>query len=202
MTAKDITDYLLKAEEISKVGLMYSKDPYAIDNYKELQALTKEFLQSEGVATLEGDNFFRRPIYPTPNVSVRSIIFDEARKKVLLVQERLDGGYSLPGGWSELTLSPAQSALKEIREEAGSEAEIVRLVGVFDRYHECRTVGIPEYMIVFEAKITQELSAPCQEILSKGYFPVTELPKWSRKNNPAQMREILALALKKKTGFD
>jgi 8-oxo-dGTP diphosphatase len=199
---KDIVDFVLKVEEISKVGLLYSKDPYAIDNYLELQERAKAFLADKMESPLQGENFFQRDIYPTPNVSVRTVVFNPERTKVLLVQEKLDGGYSLPGGWTELTLSPSQSALKELREEAGIEAELIKLVGVFDRYHKCKTTGIPEYMIVFEGKETNKISAPCQEIIRADYFSLNQLPAWSKKNSPDQMLKVLALAKDGKVSFD
>jgi 8-oxo-dGTP diphosphatase len=204
MEKKDIVDFVLKVEEISKVGLMFSKDPYAVDNYTCLQNAAKDFLAEKLETPIKNGeaNFFQRDIYPTPNVSVRTIIFDSKREQVLLVQEKLDAGWSLPGGWTELTLSPSESALKEVREEAGAEVKLTRLVGVFDRYHYGPTRGIPEYIIVFEAELTKFVSDPCYEILARNFFPLDKLPQWSRKNNPGQMELILKAALEKKTLFD
>lgn len=202
MEHKDIVDFVLKVEEIAKVGLKYSKDPYAIDNYQELQDYAKDFLAKKMDTELRSDNYFTRDIYPTPNISVRTVIFDSTRTKVLLVQERLDLGWSLPGGWTELNLSPKESALKELREEAGANCEITRLVGILDRYEGVKTTGVPEYIIVFEGKIIVEKSEVCHEITKKDYFSLDNLPKWSLKHNPELMKKILKAAKENETIFD
>ena len=202
MNKKSIEEFVLKVEEISKIGLKYSSDPYAIDNYTQLQDLAKNFLLDQMDVKLNSDNFFVRDIYPTPNVSVRTVIFNDTRDKVLLVRERSDGGFSLPGGWSELCLSPSESALKEVWEETGSRCQLVRLVGVFDRWHDCKKSGLPEYIIVFEGKIISDDREPCFEILEKGYYSLECLPTWSIKNNPEQMKKIIEAAKMEKTLFD
>lgn len=196
MTKLDIVEYLIKVEEICKIGLKYSTDSYAIDNYKSLSDLTKRFLKEKANVELgDCENFFKRDVYPTPNVSVRAIILSEDKKKVLLVQEKSDGGYSLPGGWSELTLSPIESIKKEVREEAGVECEIVRLVGVTDRYHNIPTTSVPEYILTYLVKPTSEFKDSCYEILSKDWFDIDNLPEFSKKNVREQMVELIKASL-------
>jgi len=202
MVKNSIVEFILKVEEISKIGLKYSTDPYAVDNYKQLQELAKKFISEQMNIELQGDNFFVRDIYPTPNVSVRTIIFNKERDKVLLVREASDGGFSLPGGWSELCLTPSESALKEVWEEAGSKCILTHLVGVFDRYRDLKVGGLPEYILVFEGEIISEDNEPCFEIVEKGYYAIDNLPKWSAKNNPDQMKKIIEAARNKETLFD
>ena len=202
MERKDVVDFLIKVEEIAKIGLKYTKDPYAKDNYLELQNLAKNFLKEKENIVLNSPNFFKRDIYPTPSLSVRTIIFDETRTKVLLVQERSHLGYSLPGGWTELTLSPSESAKKEVREEAGAECEIVRLVGVTDRYKDIETTGVPEYVLTFEGRLVSEIGESCHEIVSKGFFDIDNLPPFSCKNVENQMKKLIYAARDNKTIFD
>ena len=202
MERKDVVDFLIKVEEIAKIGLKYTKDPYAKDNYLELQNLAKTFLEEKENIFLNSPNFFKRDIYPTPSLSVRTIIFDETRTKVLLVQERSDLGYSLPGGWTELTLSPSESAKKEVREEAGAECEIVRLVGVTDRYKDIETTGVPEYVLTFEGRLVSEIGESCHEIVSKDFFDIDNLPPFSCKNVENQMKKLIYAARDNKTIFD
>ena len=45
MDSKQIYDFLLKIQSISKIGLVYSKDPYALTNYKEINDLSTKFLE-------------------------------------------------------------------------------------------------------------------------------------------------------------
>ena len=201
MKDNDLTDFLLKIEELTRSGLKYTNDDYARDNYKQLEELVKKFLSSKNI-TFEGENIFKRNIYPTPSVSVRNVVFSADRKRVLLVRERQDGLYSLPGGFAELSLSPAESALKELYEEAGVEGKIISLVACIDRYKNLPTKSAPEYIIAFETEITSEFHEPCFEIISVGYFPIDDLPPFSRKHDSEQMKRIIMAAYEKKTIFD
>ena len=46
MDSKEIYDYILKIQSIAKIGLVYSKDPYAITNYNEINRLSMEMLEN------------------------------------------------------------------------------------------------------------------------------------------------------------
>ena len=72
--SKQIYDFILKVQSIAKIGLVFSKDPYAISNYQEINDLSNEFLQDFQNVRYDRNNYFKRDIYPTPNVSVRTII--------------------------------------------------------------------------------------------------------------------------------
>ena len=80
-----IYNYLIKILDISKIGLMYSKDPYAIGNYSEIQTLSMEILEKFMDMKFDRPNYFERNVYPTPNVSCRAVIINE-KKQILLVQ--------------------------------------------------------------------------------------------------------------------
>ena len=201
MKDNDLTDFLLKIEELTRSGLKYTKDEYARDNYQCLKKEVKRFLALKSI-TFEGENIFKRNIYPTPSVSVRTVIFSSDRKKVLLVQERQDGLYSLPGGFAELSLSPAESALKEVYEEAGVQAKIISCVAVLDRYRNIPTKSAPEYIIGFEGEIVSDFHEPCFEIISRDYLPFDNFTDFSHKHDPEQMKKIIQAAKDKKMIFD
>ncbi len=76
MEKQELIDFLLKVEELTRSGLKYSSDPYAIDNYKELEKEVKVLLSKDDI-NMEGENLFKRDVYPTPNVSVRTVILYE-----------------------------------------------------------------------------------------------------------------------------
>ena len=69
MDSKQIYDFVLKVQSIAKIGLKYSKDPYAISNYTELNELSIKFLEEFMEVKFDRPNYFERDIYPTPNVS-------------------------------------------------------------------------------------------------------------------------------------
>lgn len=70
--------------------------------------------------------------YPNRPVTADAVVVREGR--VLLVRRRRDpfaGAFALPGGFVDLSESPAECALRELREECGLEAAIDHLVGVY-----------------------------------------------------------------------
>jgi 8-oxo-dGTP diphosphatase len=195
MVKYDFTDFLLKVEEISQVGLKYSTDSYALDNYYELSKLTKDYISNIDKIQKEDLNVFKKDVYPTPNVSVRTIFLSEDKKKVFLVREAVDGGWSFPGGWTEIGLSPMESAKKEVWEEAGSDCDITRMIGAMDRYSGLRTTGTPEYILVYQGVFKGEKHKPTYEILETGWFPINDLPEISKKNVRAQMDRMIKCAV-------
>ena len=69
--------------------------------------------------------------YATPKVDVRGVVFRD--DKLLLVQERSDGLWTLPGGWADVNDSPSEAVEREIVEESGFQAKAERMLAIFDR---------------------------------------------------------------------
>jgi ADP-ribose pyrophosphatase YjhB (NUDIX family) len=69
--------------------------------------------------------------YVTPKVDVRGAIFRD--DKVLLVRERSDGKWTLPGGWADVNETPSEAVEKEIVQESGYTAKAVKLAAIYDR---------------------------------------------------------------------
>jgi ADP-ribose pyrophosphatase YjhB (NUDIX family) len=71
--------------------------------------------------------------YATPKVDVRAAVFDPAGR-ILLVREVQDGGrWTMPGGWVDVNQTPAECVVREVAEESGYVARIVKLAAVWDR---------------------------------------------------------------------
>ena len=202
MDSKQIYDYIIKIQSIAKIGLVFSKDPYAITNYNEINKLSLEMLEKFMEVEFDRPNYFERDIYPTPNVSVRTVIFDKSRTKVLLVREASLGTYSLPGGWADLYDSPSDTAKNECRQEAGAEIEIVRLVGITHKLPLVSGYGVPEYVVVFEAKLKGELHEHEYETDDVNFFPVDNLPEISRKTSKEELMRMISAVLENRTIFD
>ena len=129
-------DLLAIADEIralATTGLHYTDGPFDRERYEKLLALAAR-LAAHGAgdepAVLEP--LFRSADegYVTPKLDVRLALFRGG--DVLLVRERMDGRWSLPGGFVDVGDSPSEAAVREAAEEAGVEARVERLAGVFD----------------------------------------------------------------------
>ena len=202
MDTKELYDYILKIQSIAKIGLVFSKDPYAITNYQQINDLTIEMLEKLMEIEFNRPNYFSRDIYPTPSVSVRAIILNENRDKVLMVRESNSGTYSFPGGWADLYDSAGQTAINESSQEAGADVEIVRLVGVLNRTPFKTGVHVPEYLVVFEAKLKGQLHEHEYETDDVNWFDLHELPPMSRKVAKQEIDRIIDAVIKQKTIFD
>ena len=202
MDSKQIYDYILKIQSIAKIGLIYSKDPYAISNYQEINDLSLKFLEDFLEVKFDRPNYFQRDIYPTPNISVRTIILNKDRNKVLMVREVSSQTYSLPGGWADLYDSASQTARNECRQEAGAEIDIKRLVGITNRTPFKNPTSVPEYVVIFEASLVGELHEHEYETDDVGWFNIDNLPPLSRKVSPGEIERMIDAAVNGKTIFD
>ena len=202
MDSKELYDYILKIQSIAKIGLVFSKDPYAITNYQQINDLTIEMLEKLMDIEFNRPNYFSRDIYTTPSVSVRAVILNENRDKVLMVRESNSGTYSFPGGWADLYDSAGQTAINESSQEAGADIELVRLVGVLNRTPFKTNVCLPEYLVVFEAKLKGDLHEHEYETDDVGWFSLENLPEISRKVSMEEFLRMVKAALNNETIFD
>ena len=202
MDSKQIYDFILKVQSISKIGLVYSKDPYALTNYKELNDLSTKFLEEFMEVEFDRPNYFARDIYPTPNISVRTVIFNSDKTKVLMVREAALQAYSLPGGWADLYDSPSQVSKNECKQEAGADIEIVRLVGITNRTPFKAPTSIPEYVVIFEAKIKELHKEHEYETDDVNFFEIDNLPTISKKTTKEELLRFINAAKNGETIFD
>lgn len=97
------------------------------------------------------------------------------------MREKSDGLWSLPGGWADVNLSPSENILKEIKEEAGYECKVTKLIGVYDKNKSNRLCRWPYvYKLFFICEIIGDLQAAlCSEILETDFFKLEEIPPLS-----------------------
>ena len=202
MDTKELYDYILKIQSIAKIGLVFSKDPYAITNYQQINDLTLEMMEKLLEIEFHKPNYFSRDIYPTPSVSVRALILNKNKDQILMVREANSGTYSFPGGWADLYDSPGQTAINESSQEAGADIEIVRLVGVLNRTPFKSGVHVPEYLIVFEAKLKGDLHEHEYETDDVRWFSIDDLPTMSRKVAKEEIDRIISSIKNNETIFD
>ena len=183
-------EFVARVLAISRVGLKFSKDPYALENYDELHALATQQLKDEHGFT-DIDLPYQRDVYPTPSISVRVIVFNE-QGQLLMGQERSDGGYAVPGGWCDVFESPSETAVKEVLQETGYHVKIDRMLALLRRdLYRISPAIISEYVLYFSATIVGGTMTPNHEILSLGFFDLDKLPPTSRKMTLAELHKAL-----------
>ena len=117
-------------QSIAQNGLTFAQDPYDRDRYTQLQRIAAEIMSTQSGAEFPQllDLLQQERGYATPKVDVRAAVF--RHDEILLVREREDGRWSLPGGWADVGESPSQVAVREIMEESGYSARAVKLLAV------------------------------------------------------------------------
>jgi ADP-ribose pyrophosphatase YjhB (NUDIX family) len=168
---------------LAQNGLTYAEGPYDLDRYHKLAALAADLMaivadrpSAELVLELGRDSG-----YATPKVDVRGVLFDEA-ERVLLMRERTDERWSLPGGWADPLDTPSMAVVREIREETGYGAEAVKLAACWDRDVQGHVppLIVHAYKLFFICRPTGEVAAPdALETLDVGWFALAELPPLS-----------------------
>lgn len=131
--SKELILLAQRIRALSQTGLVYSLSEYDTERYEELSRLSDEItalatgLKPDDVAS----GYRPAQEYVTPKVDIRAVVFNE-KDEILLVREKMDGCWSLPGGWSDVGYSPKEVAAKEVKEETGLDVLPVRLLAVMD----------------------------------------------------------------------
>lgn len=125
-----------RLQAIAQNGLTYSDNPYDVERYKQMRTIASEVMSSYSdlEATYLQDLFAKEQGYATPKIDARGAVFEDNR--ILLVKEREDGCWTLPGGWVDVGDTPSGAVEREIYEESGYEAQATKLIAVYDRNHE------------------------------------------------------------------
>ncbi|GAB4218435.1 MAG: NUDIX hydrolase [Synechococcales cyanobacterium] len=168
-------------QAIAQNGLLYASNPFDLERYQKLQKLAAEILADYGQVTVEQvEALFQQEVgYATPKVDVRGVVFREDR--ILLVQERWDQCWSLPGGWADVNEPPSLAIEREIWEESGFEAKTTKVLAVYDRDQQGHTPPLPYhvYKIFFRCELIGGEATPSTETEAVGWFSLDDLPPLS-----------------------
>lgn len=165
---------------MAQTGLTFAQDPYDRERYQELLQISAGMMAGEkpAHAELAAHIFALERGYATPKVDVRAAIFRDG--KLLLVREREDGGWTLPGGWADVGLSPAECVEKEAREESGLLVKARKLLAVWDRNkHPHPPHPFHIYKMVFLCEITGGAPAAGPETSDVAFFAEDGIPPLS-----------------------
>ena len=173
-----------RLQAIGSTGLYFTGHEYDRERYEEVAQIANAMLAQLGnvpINRIESlvPQFARG--YATPQIDVRGAVFDGER--VLLVQERSDELWTLPGGFADVGLSAAENVVKEIAEEASVHTTARRLYCIRHKAkHPYRPDTRDFYKLHFicDAVDAQAVSpAPGPETLAAGFFDVGNLPALS-----------------------
>jgi ADP-ribose pyrophosphatase YjhB (NUDIX family) len=182
-------------QALAQTGLHYAPDDYHRERYHKLmdiatqiaaehsglprEAVTKVYLASQG--------------YATPKVDVRWAVFRDG--KILLVRERADGGWCMPGGWADVGERPGAMVEREVREESGLSVKAERVLGVYDANRDGALEILHAYKIIFLCEDKGGEPGPSNETSEAGFFGLGEIPTLSEQRTAMRhLRDVFARA--------
>jgi len=176
--------WLRQARELQAIaqnGLTFATDAFDIERYERLRQLASEIMAAGSDASAEViQTLFAGEIgYATPKVDVRGAVFRD--NKILLVRERSDNLWSLPGGWADVDQAPADCVVREITEESGFETRAQKLAAVWDRAKHPHEPPYPYhiYKLFFICNIIGGAAGASIETSAVDFFAEDTLPALS-----------------------
>lgn len=176
---------LKRIQALAEIGLEYSSTNYDKERYDEIHEVCLEMMSQ--ITDVPVDKILpviqEKNGYKTPKVDVRAVVFNP-EGQILLVQEKVDGCWSLPGGWADVGYTPSQIAEKECFEESGLTVKASQLIAVMDKTAQQMP---PEFEYVYKLFIRCEALnnriAIGEETTSVGWFSENDLPELSKPRN-------------------
>lgn len=177
----DWLETISRVRAIAQTGLAYSRDPYDLERFTELQEVAERMLgwlvdaEPQHISEI----YLPERGYPTPKIDVRAGVF--VNDTVLLVRESSDGRWSLPGGWGDEHDSPTSCIEREVLEESGFQVQARQLVAVKDRHlHPYQPRGLHRvYKLLFLCELLGGEARPSVETTAAKFFPIAQLPELS-----------------------
>jgi ADP-ribose pyrophosphatase YjhB (NUDIX family) len=173
-------DWARRLQALAQSGLAFTQDDYDAERYREVRAIAAEMIAAGAgaeptplLARLE-----RELGYATPKVDVRAFV--PRGGAVLMVRERVEQRWTLPGGWVDVGETPSEAARRETLEEAGWHVRPTRLLALWDRrrhphppmFHHVYKLFVGCEAESYEGRIGGETD-------DAGFFPLAALPPLS-----------------------
>ncbi|OKH23627.1 NUDIX hydrolase [Chroogloeocystis siderophila] len=185
-----------KLQAIAQTGLTYTQSPYDIERYQQIRQIAAEIMATYAheTPTYVYDLLNKEEGYATPKVDVRGVVFHN--DQILLVQEREDGCWTLPGGWVDVGESPSQAVIREVYEESGYQTRIIKLLALYDRNHPRHNhppLRHHVYKLFFQCQISGGNAAESTETAGAAFFKEQEIPELSlTRVVPSQISRLFA----------
>jgi len=176
----DIVALAEEVQAIGRAGLHFSQDPFDQERYQRLVDLAAQaYVQVSPVDNPALMARFAEEVgCITPKVGADAAIVDE-EGRLLLVERADDHCWGLISGWVEPNEHPADTVVREAREEVGLEIAVGDLVGVFARPASSASGPHSVVSVVYRATVVGgEVTTQPHEVLSTRWWFVDDVPVW------------------------
>ena len=188
-----IFEKIKRIQALAEIGLHYAENSFDRERYEELHEIALQML--EQITTIPVEKI--KPViiendgYKTPKVDVRAVVFNE-KNQILLIQEKMDGKWAMPGGWSDISYSPSEVAEKECFEEAGIKVKAVKLLALLDKQKQNMPPAFEYvYKIYLLCKKLDDNISVGSETSDVGWFNEHSLPELSTPRNTREQIKLM-----------
>ncbi|MCU0472661.1 MAG: NUDIX hydrolase [Bacteroidales bacterium] len=191
--------WVTQLQSIAQAGLTFAENQYDTDRYQQISDLTADILHNYTEVSYEKikDLFTNETGYQTPKVDVRAAVIKN--KKILLVKEKVDGKWSMPGGWADVNSTVRESAVRECFEEAGATVNTRRVIAIhLASKHNGPLSPYTIYKIFVECELIEKSFKENTETFSSGFFSLSDLPELSIERTTRKQIELCFEAKKHK----
>jgi ADP-ribose pyrophosphatase YjhB (NUDIX family) len=171
-------EWATELQSIAQAGLTFAQNQYDIDRYQKIRDLTVDIMHeyTDIDHTKIRSLFASEKGYQTPKVDIRSAVFKD--NMILMVKEKVDGKWSLPGGWADVNTSVSESAVRECFEEAGATVKPSRIIAVHLANKQNDFVyPFTIYKIIVGCDLIDYSFVENSETLESGFFTLENLPE-------------------------
>jgi ADP-ribose pyrophosphatase YjhB (NUDIX family) len=174
-------DWAKRLQALAQTGLTFAESPYDVERYEQVRHIAAEIAANRSDTALPQvlDLFSSDTGYTTPKVDVRGVIFHN--DALLLVRERSDGRWTLPGGWADVGEAPSECVVREVFEESGFQVRVKKLLAVYDRSKHPHEPPFPfhVYKLFFACEIFGGEATRSNETDEIGFFTHDVIPPLS-----------------------
>lgn len=173
-------EWAREIQQLCQTGLAFSQSDYDTQRYTSLTKIASEITSTYSNLDKEQllNNFLAHPGYATPKVDIRAAIIKD--QKILLVQEKTDNKWSMPGGWADVGEEPSDAIIRETWEESGLDVIPKKVVGIYDANRDGRPLEFfHAYKIVFLCEIIGGEIKASDETIDVNFFSFDNLPPLS-----------------------
>lgn len=169
-------DWAREIQALAQTSFHYAENHYQQERSRRLIEIASEIIQEH--TSIPWETVFSlintSAGYATPRVDVRAAVFQDG--KLLLVRERSDGGWTMPGGWADVGDIPSKAAEREAWEEAGFYVRARKVIGVYDANRSGPLELFHAFKLVFLCDLIAGEPTPSVETSEVAFFDRNEIP--------------------------
>lgn len=164
-------------QAIAQTGETYTLNEWQSQRYQRLMEISAEIISEHTNLPVSpiAESFIAQLGYATPKIDVRGAAFRDG--KLLFVREKMDDGWTLPGGWVDVGDVPSEGAEREVWEESGYHVKACKIIGVYD----CNRIDPIQlyhaYKIIFLCEIVGGEAQISNETTEVEFFAEDEIPE-------------------------